>query len=385
MTARLAIAALVAGTMTLAVASEVRIKRSERPLTDRWRTLPVESPGSTQLGISFRPRQADAIGLDLEMALRRLLAYPFELVRLAAYWDRLEPEPGSFAPAELDWQIEAAERAGKRVIVCVGAVKNFGYPEFYAPLHHLPQPLREGSLVGPVSQAELLAAATTFVTRVVQRYRGHRSIVAWQVEHEAVDPLGMEHSWRLAAEFVEQEVRAVRRSDPTRPILLNGFLPTSLPVRLQQWWRTRDQGDSLAVATRLADIVGVDYYPCHALAGRGGLTAYLDGNRSPWRRRLAASSQERRRRLMITEGQAEPWETVTAPPNPADRALFSCPPERVIDNYNRCLRSATKSGARLEAYLFWGAEYWLLRSLSGDSSYLDAFARIVGPPVSLAG
>jgi len=195
----------------------------------------------------------------------------------------------------------------------------------------------------------------------------------------------MEHSWRLAAEFVEQEVRAVRRSDPTRPILLNGFLPTSLPVRLQQWWRTRDQGDSLAVATRLADIVGVDYYPCHALAGRGGLTAYLDGNRSPWRRRLAASSQERRRRLMITEGQAEPWETVTAPPNPADRALFSCPPERVIDNYNRCLRSATKSGARLEAYLFWGAEYWLLRSLSGDSSYLDAFARIVGPPVSLAG
>ncbi len=174
MTARLAIAALVAGTMTLAVASEVRIKRSERPLTDRWRTLPVESPGSTQLGISFRPRQAEAIGLDLEVALRRLLAYPFELVRLAAYWDRLEPEPGSFAPAELDWQIEAAERAGKRVIVCVGAVKNFGYPEFYAPLHHLPQPLREGSLVGPVSQAELLAAATTFVTRVVQRYRGHR-------------------------------------------------------------------------------------------------------------------------------------------------------------------------------------------------------------------
>ena len=47
--------------------------------------------------------------------------------------------------------------------------------------------------------------------------------------------------------------------------MMNGFLPTSLPVRLSQWWQTRDQGDSLAVAQRLADMVGIDYYPRHAL------------------------------------------------------------------------------------------------------------------------
>ena len=47
---------------------------------------------------------------------------------------------------------------------------------------------------------------------------------------------------------------------------------------MQQWWRTRDQGDSLAVAQQLADIVGVDFYPRHALAARGGRTAYLTGS-----------------------------------------------------------------------------------------------------------
>ena len=87
-----------------------------------------------------------------------------------------------------------------------------------------------------------------------------------------MDPLGVEHSWRLEADFVKQEAEALRKADPTRPLMMNGFLPTSLAVRLTQWWRTRDQGDSLAVAQRLADMVGIDYYPRHALARVGEKT-----------------------------------------------------------------------------------------------------------------
>ena len=265
------------------------------------------------------------------------------------------------------------------------------------------------------------------------------SIIAWQVEHEAVDPLGMEHSWRLDAEFVAAEVEAVRQSDPTRPILMNGFLPVSLPVLavglltccllerwrlfgygyqlpphvravleqhaaehrkelqrgdrfrlvsqaalpvlLSQWWQTRDQGDSLAVAQRLADIVGVDYYPRHALLGTSGATVYLDASRSPWQHqrlmRLFAWARARGKRLMISECQAEPWEAVTTPPSPRASAMFSCRPEDVIDNYNRCLRWARQAGFVLDAYLFWGAEYWILRDQHGDSSYRQAFVRIL--------
>ena len=250
------------------------------------------------LGISFRPPQVDALGLDARATLQTLLAYPFQLIRLGAYWNRIEPAPGRFCPDALDWQIDAAERAGKQIILCVGAVKTFGYPEFFVPAHRLQHPLREGALVEPADRIGRCSPPRPPSSRASWSATGiGRPIVAWQVEHEAVDPLGMEHSWRLSAAFVREEVAAVRAADPTRPIMMNGFLPTSLPVRLQQWWRTRDQGDSLAVAQQLADIVGIDFYPRHALASIGARTLYLDGSRQPW--------QQRRRQQLFAWAQTQ--------------------------------------------------------------------------------
>ena len=365
----------------LPILSEVRIKRAERPLTDRWQHVPVEPHRSTLLGISFRPLQADALGLDARTTLETLLGYPFQLVRLGAYWNRIEPEPDRFSFDALDWQVDAAERAGKQIILSVGAVKTFGYPEFFVPAHALSRPLREGSLVTPAEHSALLSAATAFVTRVVERYRDRRALVAWQVEHEGADPLGVEHSWRLSAAFIQHELQAVQAADPTRPILMNGFLPTSSLVGVQQGWRTRDQGDSLAVAQRLADIVGIDYYPRHALVRLGPWTVYLDGSRSSWsrrrRREMLAWARAAGRQLMVSEGQSEPWEAVTTPPNPDGVAMYSCLPEHVVEHYNEWMEWTRQEAVDLYAYLFWGAEYWVLRKQSGDPSYLQAFARVL--------
>ena len=387
---RVAAAATAAALVTLPL-TELRLKRTAQPLTGRWRQLPVEPRGPAQLGVSYRPLQATALGLDPQAALRSLLAYPFPLIRLGAYWNRLEPGPGTFVPDELDRQLDAAEQAGKQVILCVGPVKAFGYPEFFVPAHHLDQPLPEGTLIRPDEHSRLLAAGTEFITRVVERYRNRASIIAWQVEHEAVDPLGMEHSWRLSEAFARREVEAVRAADPARPVMMNGFLPTSTQVRFQPWWRTRDQGDSLAVAQRLADIVGIDFYPRHALASAGPLGLYLAGSRAPWQRQRrerllnqaakadaawfsAAGSGQR---VMIAEGQAEPWEAVTTPPSPARRAMYSCRPEDLIGNYNQCMRWTDRAAVTLDGYLFWGAEYWLLRERQGDPSYLGAFRHVL--------
>jgi hypothetical protein len=363
------------------VLPEIRIAAADQALTGRWSQRPVTPPGQTMLGISFRPLQAVALGRDPAQVLAQLLPYPFPLIRLAAYWRQLEPAPGRFDPSELDAQIDAATAAGKKIILCVGAVKSFGYPEFFVPVHHLPEPLPEGQLIGPQSHPGLLARATEFLGRVVERYLDHPAIVAWQVEHEPVDPLGMEHSWRLAADFVGQEVAAVRAADPGRAVLLTGFLPTSLPVRLQQRWRTRDQGDSLAVACQLADIVGLNVYPRHGLVRVGPRTAYLAGSRSLWQRRASArqcaEAARDDRRLMVTEGQAEPWETVTTPPSLPGRAMFSCLPEHIIDNYNAAMQLGQAAPGGLWAYLFWGAEYWVKRSQQGDDSYQAAFERVL--------
>lgn len=367
--------------LLIPVASEIRVRRAARALSDRWRHVPVEPRGPALLGISFRPLQAEALGLDPYATLLTLLEHPFQLIRLGAYWNRMEPAPGTFDHDELDSLVGAAERAGKQIIMSVGPVKNFGYPEFFVPAHHLGEPLREGALVEPADHGALLRAATQFAARVVRRYRDRQSIIAWQVEHEAVDPLGVEHSWRLSAAFVRAEVEAVRAADPARPVMMNGFLPTSSPVRLQQWWRTRDQGDSLSVARDLADIVGIDFYPRHALLAAGDRTVYLDGSRSPWqqarRRRLFEWAAASGRRLMISEGQAEPWEAVTTPPSPAGQGMFSCLPEHVIENYSQCMSWQREAPCGAWAYLFWGAEYWVLRQKQGDPRYLEAFARVL--------
>ena len=376
----IAIGVGAASFLTVPLALEVRLKQATQPLTDAWQHLSIEHRRSTLLGMSFRTPQVAVLGLDARTTLQTLLTYPFQLIRLGAYWNRMEPEPGTFYTDELDRQIDAAEQAGKLIILCVGPLKTFSYPEFFVPAHHLRLPFPEHILVKPSAYPSLLTAATEFIARLVERYKHRKGIVAWQLEHEAVDPLGVEHSWRLDVDFVEKEVEALRKVDPTRPIMMNGFLPTSLPVRLSQWWHTHDQGDSLAVAQRLADIVGIDYYPRHALLAVGPKTLYLDGSKSPWqqpiRKHLFAWTSAHGQKLMVAEGQAEPWETVTTPPNPDGQGMYSCLPERIITNYNTCMRWPQQE-ASLYAYLFWGAEYWMLRKQCADSSYLQAFARIL--------
>lgn len=380
-----ALTAALAGSLVAAAALpfalELRLAPPGRPIGDAWRRLPVEPRGPTALGVSFRPLQAEAFGLDPLPTLRRLLDHPFEVLRLPAYWNRVEPRPGALVTDELDRLLEIAATAGKRVVLGLGAVKNFGYPEFFVPAHRLPAPLPEGSLVTERSHPDLLAAAEELLGALVERYRGHPAIIAWQVEHEAVDPLGNEHSWRLAESFVAREVAAVRAADPGRPILMNGFLPTSQAVRVFQWWRTRDQGDSLDAARRLAGVVGIDYYPRHAMVGLGPLTAYLDARRSPLRPRrlddLLRWAALQGREIWVAEGQAEPWEAVTVPPDPRGMALSSCGPADVIRVYNDALRAARGAGVVLGAYLFWGAEYWVRRADGGDPSYLNAFRRVL--------
>ena len=83
---------------------------------------------------------------------------------------------------------------------------------------------------------------------------------------------------------------------------------------------------------------------------------------------------------MIVEGQAEPWEAVTTPPSPRDRAMYSCLPEHMIGNYSQCMRWNAAAAGALDAYLFWGAEYWVLREQQGDPRYLRAFARMLERP-----
>jgi hypothetical protein len=135
------------------------------------------------------------------------------------------------------------------------------------------------------------------------------------------------------------------------------------------------------MALRSADIVGVDVYPRQALVSAAGWGLYLAGGAGAGAgarlTRIGAQARGHSRRVIVTESQAEPWESTTVPPDPRRGFSSSCTPAHVVETYNRCMTSLRRGGVTPEAYLFWGAEYWVMRARTGDRGYLDAFVRIL--------
>jgi hypothetical protein len=359
--------------------AELRIENPDQPLTDNWFRIPIAPRGSALLGITFRPLQAQAFGLEIRPTLSKLLEYPIQMVRLGAYWSKIEPNEGVFETSELDWQIDAVERAGAKIILCVGALKTFGFPEYFIPQHYMPKPFADGTLITPTTQPGLLDAAKNFVSMIVSRYKERGSIVAWQLENEPADPLTFAHYWRISTEFVKQELDALRASDPIKPVMINGGFIPSLSVRIAKAWQTRDQGDSLALAKEMSDIIGVDYYPRFAISSIASKNIYIDSTGMPWgqgnRNDLTKWAQSHGQKFMVTESQSEPWELTIIPPSPHHYALYSCTPQNLIENYNTWASCAECQP--LYSYLFWGAEYWVLRWNNDDQQYLRAFARVL--------
>ncbi|GAA1991330.1 hypothetical protein [Kitasatospora viridis] len=289
----------------------------------RWRRLPVEPRGSSQIGVCFRGERAESLGLEPRAALLRLLRYPFDLVQLTACWHRMEPEPLSFTGADLDWQLDAAARAGKRVVLSVGGVTSGGGTAGGAPAHVLTRALPQGRLLRAERRRRLLDASMAFSARVVRQYRAHPAVAAWQVEWAPPDPLGLEARWRSAADFARQEAEAVRRADPDRPVLLAG------PARQ---------------------------------------------TRRPWRRPGPPAADQRATALVgIGPGHPSPAAPWSGAWRPAER-----PAERLLRAYNQTLRRHAPATPR--GYLFRDAESWVLRARAGDPECLEAFAWVLANP-----
>ncbi len=370
------------GTTLLALVplgAEVRISDAKKPFTNNWSQIPIEPRSSTLLGITFRPQQVQAFGLEMRPTLNKLLEYPLQIVRLGAYWNKMEPENGRFDTTELDWQIDTIEKTGAKIILCVGALKTFGYPEYFIPHHYMPKPFPDATLITPIKHKELLLGANNFISRIVDRYKNRQSIIAWQLENEPADPLPSAHYWRISADFLKEELNALRVCDQTKPVMINGFLATSLFIRIGAAWLTRDQGNSLDLAKGLSDIIGVDYYPRIAISPVASETMYLDTSKVFWgqgdRNNLANWSRSHNQKFMVAEGQSEPWELTVIPPSPQHYALYSCTPQNLIENYN--FWASCAECRPMYSYLFWGAEYWVLRANNGNRQYLDAFAKIL--------
>ncbi len=310
--------------------------------------------GPVQVGISFNPHRAAAMGLDYHKAFRQLEAMHFRVIRLSAYWDQIDQE----GYAQLDWLMNEAQRSRQPVVLAVG-MKGLGWPEFYVPVSALPPDgLTQGQ--DAASDASLRDATLAFVYETVTRYRDHSTLISWQVENEPFNRAGPQRLW-IDAAFLRDEMASVRALDGHhRPVIVNAFSHFNLlfdqasarqGFDLRQWLgfeADSAEKDGLSVLNK-GDVLGAD---------------------GDWPDRLARVRdlvKRQGKQAWITEAQAEPWESG---PN-SDANPKSTGPQAI-----RSLFLNLKD-AGFSTILFWGSEYWLWRAERGDSRWIDTVKAIL--------
>jgi hypothetical protein len=328
----------------------------------------VQAP--VDIGTSFSPARAEALGLDYRQAFDRLLAMHFAVIRISAYWD--EVDAGGWS--RVDWLMAEAARHDQRVVLSVG-MKGIGWPEFYIPRQYQPAGLADGGDVG--HDPATVKAALAFVEEAVQRYRGNRALYAWQVENEPFNHAGP-HRWWIDRQTVSKEAAVVRRLD-VRPVVVNAFGRFNIMVdrgaghsglnlgSLLGFDADSAEKDSLGVLGP-GDILGLDVYTAigYKFLGQERLTrASSDWALQAGKWRTTAHGQGKR--AWVTEAQAEPWE----PGSPGVAHPRSTSPEEM---------SRLFQGLKGEGYgtvLLWGSEYWLWRADQGDDTWMNAVHRML--------
>jgi hypothetical protein len=326
-----------------------------------------------QVGISFSPRRAAYLGLDVRSAFTRLEAMHFRVIRLTAYWDQIDQD----GYGELDWMMSEAKHAGQPIALTVG-MKGLGWPEFFIPDSMMPAAgLVQGQDVA--SDSSLRDATLSFVSDTVLRYRDNPALIAWQIENEPFNRAGPKRLW-IDAEFLKDEITRVRQLDGhERPLIVNAFSHFNLVFDqasarqgfdLRQWLgfeADSAERDGLSVLSR-GDILGLDVYTAigYSLLGQDHMS-HAD---SDWPDRLARVRdlvRKQGKQAWITEAQAEPWESATN---------SSAEPKSTSPQAIRSIFANLKD-AGFSTVLFWGSEYWLWRAEQGDPRWIDTMKAIL--------
>ncbi len=324
--------------------------------------------GPVEIGTTFSPRRAAAVGIDYKAGFRTLLAMRFRVIRLSAYWSEIDRD----GYGELDWLMDEARRAGQPVVLTVG-IKAVGWPEFYVPAEAFSRFPGEGQ--DAALDEDMRAKALTFIEATVRRYREYPNLRAWQVENEPLNRTGP-HRWWIDREFLRLEVERVTSLASEVPIIVNTFghfnlildrasSPSIFDLAALLGFDTGSAERDILALLRPGDILGVDVYMKigYRFLGSDHYTqaaADWAGQIGKWRAIAAAE----RKRVWITEAQAEPWlvSPDSRPSFTADRV------ERLFDDLK---------GEGFSTILLWGSEYWLASTERGDPSWMETVERLL--------
>ena len=197
------------------------------------------------------------------------------------------------------------------------------------------------------------------MTAVVQHLSKSPAVAAWQVENEPMDRSGTQWDngntqlrWFIGADFVAQEVAAVRRYGGGRPIVINAWCDDQ--TQSSAPWS--DSSYAVRNALSLADVLGLDVYP------RAPTSDNYRRRTIDLPTRYMAWARGKGKQAWIIESQAEPW--------PANPTTPSGPKTYDAGAMDWLVDRHSEQGYKV--VFLWGFEWWYERHLRKDDNMWKA-------------
>lgn len=275
-------------------------------------------------GVDFSQMQAEALKLDWKKTFLSVLDdLNVKNVKLHTQWDFVEGKKNDYFFNDIDWQLNELKKRDGKVIYVVG-MKTGRWPECHIPSW-------AGSLSKDQQQAELLE----YIKKVVERYRGSKTIIAWQVENEPLFKFG-ECPW-YDKDFLKKEVALVKSLD-NKPVIITDSGEQSM-------W---------SEAAQIGDIVGITMYRkvwAHVNDSFGFyVNSFLPSIN--YYKKAQVIKHLYNKKVICIELQAEPWTPNVFYNEPLKEQLKTMN----IDQFKKNVEYAKETG--LDTFYLWGAEWW---------------------------
>jgi len=279
---------------------------------------------SIVFGANFSQKQAQAVGLDWQEAYSALIDdLKVKDIKIATYWDLIEPEEGENDFEDLDWQMEKAEKNNVRVLLVVG-MRSPRWPECHVP-----------DWAENLGKKEQQAKILKYLEKIVSRYKDSESVWAWQVENEPFFPFG-ECQWS-DTDFLKKEISLVRSLDPkNRQIIITDS----------------GEGSFWVAAARLGDVVGTTWYKKVWFHQVAKYITYPFPSVF-YARKAKIIESLFKKEVICVEMQAEPWgKTALLQTVPLEEQEITMN----LEQFKKNIESIKETGFG-KVYL-WGAEWW---------------------------
>ena len=279
-------------------------------------------------GVTFNQEYAqNDLGLDWQKAYLSILDdLKVDHIRLSAYWDSVEPEPGIFNFQNMDFQVKEASKRNVKMVMAVGR-KLPRWPECHNP-----------AWIKNIDIKAVQKDQLNYISEVVKRYDSDKNLIYWQVENEPYLSFFGECP-ALDKNFLREEVALVKTlSDKPIMITDSGELSTWVPA-----------------SQTGGDILGTTLYRVVYNETFGYFNWFLPPSFYYFKSELIKKFTPTKK-IVVAELQTEAWHKKGE--NLKDMSIDTAFESMDLKQFKGNIAFAQKAGFD-EVYL-WGAEWWYL-------------------------